>query len=82
MYQFYYNVMKHKYGDKCSLLFTDTDSLCMAIQTNDWYADMQMDTDYFDTSNAITNYSPTKTTECWGNSNVKRDHCNLSNLWV
>ena len=51
MYQFYYDVMKRKYGDKCSLLFTDTDSLCMAIQTEDWFGDMQANLDYFDTSN-------------------------------
>ena len=51
MYQFYYDVMKRKFGDKCSLLFTDTHSLCMAIQTDDWYADMRADLDYFDTSN-------------------------------
>jgi len=54
MYEFYYDVMKRKYGDKCSLLFTDTDSLCMTIQTDDWYADMQAmqaELDYFDTSN-------------------------------
>jgi len=41
MYQFYYDAMKHKYGHKCSLLFTDTHSLCMAIQINNWYADMR-----------------------------------------
>jgi len=51
MYQFYYDVMKQKYGAKCSLLFTDTDSLCMAIQTDDLYVDMQADRHYFDTSN-------------------------------
>jgi len=51
MYQFYYDVMKRKYGDRCSLLFTDTDSLCMAILTDDWFRDMQANLDYFDTSN-------------------------------
>jgi len=51
MYQFYYDVMKQNYGDRCSLLFTDTDSLCMTIQTEDWFGDMQADLDYFDTSN-------------------------------
>jgi len=43
--------MKRKYGDKCSLLFTDTDSLCMAIETDDLYADMGRDLEFFDTSN-------------------------------
>jgi len=28
MYRFFYDYLKPKYGDKCKLLFTDTDSLC------------------------------------------------------
>jgi len=51
MYEFYYEFMKRKYGEKCSLLFTDTDSLCMAIKTDDLYADMEKDLQFFDTSN-------------------------------
>ena len=43
--------MKRKYGDKFSLLFTDTDLLCMAIGTDDLYADMGRDWEFFDTSN-------------------------------
>ena len=31
MYQFYYNVLKRKYGDKIRLLGTDTDSLIVYI---------------------------------------------------
>jgi len=40
MYRSYYDYLKPKYGDKCKLLFTDTDSLCCHIQTEDLYADM------------------------------------------
>ena len=35
MYQFYYDYLKPKYGDKCTLLFTDTDCFCCHIQTED-----------------------------------------------
>ena len=36
MYDFYYNVLK-KYNDKLKLLFTDTDSVCVQINTEDLY---------------------------------------------
>ena len=41
MYDFHYNVMVKKYGDKLKLLFTDTDSLCYEIETEDFYADIK-----------------------------------------
>ena len=50
-YSFYYDHLKDKYRDHCSLLFTDTDSLCCKIQTTDLYADMGDDLDLYDTSN-------------------------------
>ena len=37
MYDFHYNYIKKKYGDKVKLLFTDTDSLCREIETDDVY---------------------------------------------
>jgi len=40
MYQFYYKHLKAQYGDRCTLLFTDTDSLCCEIQTDDLHKDM------------------------------------------
>jgi len=37
MYEFYYDYMKEHNGDRCKLLFTDTDSLCCEIETADIY---------------------------------------------
>lgn len=39
MYDFHYNYIKQKYSDRAKLLFTDTDSLCYEIQTEDAYKD-------------------------------------------
>ena len=35
MYDFYYNVLKKKYRDRVDLLFTDTDILCISVNTQD-----------------------------------------------
>ena len=43
MYDFHYNHIKQKYGDKAKLLFTDTDSLMYEIQTEDFYKDISED---------------------------------------
>ena len=50
MYDFHYNYIKQKYGDKAKLLFTDTDSLTYEIQTEDVYQDFWNDKDRFDNS--------------------------------
>ena len=51
MYTFYYDYLRPKYGDKCTLLFTDTDSLCCHIETDDLHNDMGENSELFDTSN-------------------------------
>ena len=50
MYDFHYNYIKKKYGDKAKLLFTDTDSLTYEIETEDVYQDFFNDRDKFDFS--------------------------------
>ena len=40
MYDFHYNYSKKEYGDRAKLLFTDTDSLCYEIETEDVYQDL------------------------------------------
>ena len=57
MYEFHYNYIKPKYGDKAKLLFTDTDSLMYEIQTDDFYKDISGDVkDRFDTSDYPENH--------------------------
>ena len=51
MFQFHYDVMRRKYGNRAILLYTDTDSLIYEIKTEDVYRDMQQDLTHFDTSN-------------------------------
>src|ERR1043165_5429652 len=51
MFDFHYNYIKSKYGDRAKLLFTDTDSLAYEIKTDDFFADIASDVrDRFDTS--------------------------------
>ena len=50
MYDFHYNYIKQKYGDKAKLLFTDTDSLTYEIEAEDVYQDFWKDRDKFDNS--------------------------------
>ena len=52
IYDFHYNYIKRKYGDKAKLLLTDTDSSMYEIQTEYFYKDISKDVKYrFDTSN-------------------------------
>ena len=51
MYAYHYDYMKVKYGPKARLLFTDTDSLCYEVETQDLYQDMWQNKQLFDLSN-------------------------------
>ena len=57
MYDFHYNYIKPKYGNKAKLLFTDTDSFMYEIQTEDFYNDISGNVrDRFDTSDYPENH--------------------------
>ena len=50
MYDFYYNQLQGQYGDRCQLLYTDTDSLPLEVQTEDVFRDMASHAELYDTS--------------------------------
>ncbi|EZA50199.1 hypothetical protein X777_11338 [Ooceraea biroi] len=50
LYEFHYDYMAPLYGDKCRIMYTDTDSLIYRIECEDAYADMRRDIARFDTS--------------------------------
>ena len=57
MYDFHYQYIKSKYGDKAKLLFSDTDSLMYEIHTEDFYKDISGDVkNKFDTSDYPENH--------------------------
>ena len=52
MYEFWYNYIKPKYGDKAKLCYTNTDSFVIYIKTEDFYDDISNDVErWFDTCN-------------------------------
>ena len=56
MYEFWYDYMKPKYGNKVKLCYTDTDSFIINIKANDFYEDIASDLENrFDTSNYEVN---------------------------
>ena len=50
MYDFFYNELKRQYGPRCELLYTDTDSLLLEIETDDVYKDIESNKNLYDTS--------------------------------
>ena len=52
MYEFWYDYIKPKYGDKAKLCYMGTDSFIINIDTEDFYKDTGNDVErWFDTSN-------------------------------
>ena len=52
MYEFWYDYIGPKYGDKAKLCYTDTDSFIINIKTEDFFEDISNDVErWFDTSN-------------------------------
>ena len=51
MYKFFFNHLKAIYGPKWELIYTDTNSLLLNIQTEDVYKDMKENSLLYDTSN-------------------------------
>ena len=50
MYDFYYNQLKQQYSC-CNLLYTDTDSFILHVETDDVYKDIKDNQSQYDTSN-------------------------------
>ena len=52
MYEFWYDYIKPKYGERAKLCYTDTDSFVIRIKTEDFFEDISNDVEkWFDTSN-------------------------------
>ena len=52
MYEFWYDYIKLKYGDRAKLCYMDTDSFVIYIKTEDFYEEIANDVErWFDTSN-------------------------------
>lgn len=50
MYQFHYEHIKLKYGDKAQMIYTDTDSFIYEVNTDCFYSDMKLNLEKYDTS--------------------------------
>jgi hypothetical protein len=55
MYDFFYEFLKPRYGDRVKLCYMDTDSFTLLIKTNDIYSDIKENLSKFDTSNFSPN---------------------------
>ena len=52
MYEFWYDYIKRKYGDRAKLCYTDADSFVSHIKTEDFYKDVANDVErWLDASN-------------------------------
>ena len=74
MYDFYYNQLRGQYRDRCQLLYTDTDSLLLEVQTEDVFRDMASHAELYNTSD----YPPEQTLHSTTNKKVlgkMKDEC-------
>ena len=58
MYEYYYNILKPRYGDNLELLYMDTDSFVLNITTEDLYKDLNEFKDFMDFSDYKENEFP------------------------
>lgn len=70
MYNFYYEVLKPKYGDNIKLAYTDTDSFVIHTKTEDIYSDFKtishnMDFSDYPTDNPLHNLTNKKRLGCF-----------------
>jgi len=83
MCDFFYGYLNAKYQERCSLLFTDTDSLCCEIQTEDLYRDMGENLKSCSTR-ATSRWDilsiPLQTAASWQSSKAKPAHNRPENL--
>ena len=56
MYKFYYDVLKIKYEDKIKMVYTDTDSYVLHVETEDLYEDFKELKEYMDFSDYDKNH--------------------------
>ena len=56
MYDFYYEVLKPKYGDNIKVAYTDTDSFIIHTKTEDIYNDFKTISHHMDFSDYLTNH--------------------------
>ena len=57
MYEFWYDHLKNKYNDKVELIYTDTDSFIIEVETNDIYKDMYENKNQYDFSEYPENHT-------------------------
>ena len=56
MYQFWYDHLKNKYNNNVELIYTDTDSFIIQVETDDIYKDMLEDKNLYDFSDYPINH--------------------------
>ena len=71
MYDYHYNYILPKYRNNAKLLFTDTDSLCYEIITDDLFQDMKNDSHMYDLSEFPKDFKTKNGTIMYDETNKK-----------